>query len=111
MSELWFKCQNCGSNVRIVVQMSGLWFKCRNCGYKWDGWDGLDGWDLCAGLFYEHRFAMLIIDLRFFFENCIYNGRNEFYAWSHFKTNQISFIILAFLFPGFEPFGLFSKLS
>ena len=22
-------------------------------------WDGL-GWDLCAGLFYEHRFAMLI---------------------------------------------------
>ena len=22
---------------------------------------GLDGWDLCAGLFYEHRFAMLII--------------------------------------------------
>ena len=26
------------------------------------GWDGLDGWDLCAGLFYEHRFAMLIIE-------------------------------------------------
>ena len=24
------------------------------------GWDGSDGWDLCAGLFYEHRFAMLI---------------------------------------------------
>ena len=24
------------------------------------GWDGM-GWDLCAGLFYEHRFAMLII--------------------------------------------------
>ena len=23
------------------------------------GWDGM-GWDLCAGLFYEHRFAMLI---------------------------------------------------
>ena len=23
-------------------------------------WDGLDGLDLCAGLFYEHRFAMLI---------------------------------------------------
>ena len=23
------------------------------------GWMGL-GWDLCAGLFYEHRFAMLI---------------------------------------------------
>ena len=22
-------------------------------------WDGM-GWDLCAGLFYEHRFAMLI---------------------------------------------------
>jgi hypothetical protein len=21
-----------GSNVRIVVQMSGLWFKCRSCG-------------------------------------------------------------------------------
>ena len=20
----------------------------------------MDGWDLCAGLFYEHRFAMLI---------------------------------------------------
>ena len=25
-----------------------------------DGWDGL-GLDLCAGLLYEHRFAMLII--------------------------------------------------
>ena len=24
------------------------------------GLDGLDGWDLCAGLLYEHRFAMLI---------------------------------------------------
>ena len=24
-------------------------------------WDGLDGLDLCAGLLYEHRFAMLII--------------------------------------------------
>ncbi len=24
------------------------------------GWIGM-GWDLCAGLFYEHRFAMLII--------------------------------------------------
>ena len=24
------------------------------------GWDGLDGLDLCAGLLYEHRFAMLI---------------------------------------------------
>ena len=23
------------------------------------GWDWV-GWDLCAGLFYEHRFAMLI---------------------------------------------------
>ena len=22
-------------------------------------WDGFDGWDLCVGLFYEHRFAML----------------------------------------------------
>ena len=27
--------------------------------YKWVGWDGL-GWDLCVGLLYEHRFAMLI---------------------------------------------------
>ena len=26
-----------------------------------DGWDGYGyGWDLCAGLLYEHRFAMLI---------------------------------------------------
>ena len=25
--------------------------------------DGM-GWDLCAGLFYEHRFAMLIIMVR-----------------------------------------------
>ena len=25
-------------------------------------WDGIGmGWDLCAGLFYEHRFAMLIM--------------------------------------------------
>ena len=73
MSELWFKCQNCGSNVRIVVQMSGLWFKCQDCGSNvgivvrvflaisgWMGWVGLDG-NLCAGLFYEHRFAMLKI--------------------------------------------------
>ena len=22
----------------------------------------------------------------FFVENCIFNGRNEFYAWSHFKN-------------------------
>ena len=28
-------------------------------GWDWD-WDGLD---LCAGLFYEHRFAMLIMVL------------------------------------------------
>ena len=28
----------------------------------WLGWDGM-GWDLCAGLFYEHRFAMLIMRL------------------------------------------------
>ena len=29
------------------------------------GWDGLDGmgWDLCVGLFYEHRFAKLISGL------------------------------------------------
>ena len=27
-------------------------------GLDWVGWMG---WDLCAGLFYEHRFAMLII--------------------------------------------------
>ena len=34
----------------------------------WMGWmDGLDGWDLCAGLFYEHRFAMLIIFLEYIF--------------------------------------------
>ena len=25
---------------------------------------GWMGWDLCAGLLYEHRFAMLIINLR-----------------------------------------------
>jgi hypothetical protein len=46
MSGLWFKCQDCGSNVGIVV-----W------SYKW--MDGM-GLDLCAGLLYEHRFAMLI---------------------------------------------------
>ena len=27
--------------------------------YKWIGY-GMVGWDLSAGLFYEHRFAMLI---------------------------------------------------
>ena len=27
----------------------------------WMGWMGWVGLDLCAGLFYEHRFAMLII--------------------------------------------------
>ena len=31
----------------------------------WDGLDGLDGLDLCAGLFYEHRFAMLIKTVSF----------------------------------------------
>ena len=30
-------------------------------GLDWVG-DGM-GWDLCAGLFYEHRFAMLIISI------------------------------------------------
>ena len=31
------------------------------------GWDGYGmGWDLCAGLFYEHRFAMLIIIKKLF---------------------------------------------
>ena len=30
--------------------------------YKWmDGSGSGIGWDLCAGLFYEHRFAMLIM--------------------------------------------------
>ena len=32
--------------------------------YKWDwiglGWMGWVGWDLCVGLLYEHRFAVLI---------------------------------------------------
>ena len=27
--------------------------------YKWVGWDWMDGWDLCVGLLYEHRFAVL----------------------------------------------------
>ena len=58
MSELWFKCQDCGSNVRIVVQMSELWFGAiSGLGMGW-----MVGWDLCAGLFYEYRFAMLTIE-------------------------------------------------
>ena len=58
MLELWFKCQDCGSNVRIVVQMSELWFGAiSGLGMGW-----MVGWDLCAWLFYEHRFAMLIIE-------------------------------------------------
>ena len=32
--------------------------------YKWIGLDWVwVGWDLCVGLLYEHRFAVLIIDL------------------------------------------------
>jgi len=27
------------------------------------GWDGMGWMDLCMGLFYEHRFAMLIIGI------------------------------------------------
>ena len=46
MSGLWFKCQDCGSNVKIVVQMSELWFGA----ISGIGLDGLDGSDLCAGL-------------------------------------------------------------
>ena len=58
MSELWFKCQDYGSNVRIVVQMLELWFRA----ISGLGWVGIGmGWDLCEGLFYEHRFAMLIM--------------------------------------------------
>ena len=32
------------------------------------GWVGIGmvGWDLCAGLLYEHRFAMLIIQRKYF---------------------------------------------
>ena len=29
-------------------------------GLDWDGYGMGMGWDLCVGLFYEHRFAMLI---------------------------------------------------
>ena len=29
--------------------------------YKWDGSGSGSGWDLCVGLLYEHRFAVLII--------------------------------------------------
>ena len=32
--------------------------------------DGI-GWDLCAGLFYEHRFAMLIIEQPGKFSDCL----------------------------------------
>ena len=36
------------------------------------GWDWVwMGWDLCAGLFYEHRFAMLIIEEGYYQERLI----------------------------------------
>ena len=41
----------------------------------WVGWDGM-GWDLCAGLFYEHRFAMLIIlHTEVLVSSCIHKNR------------------------------------
>ena len=33
------------------------------------------------GIFSKKKFTPI-----FFVENCIFNGRNEFYAWSHFKN-------------------------
>ena len=37
-------------------------------------WMGWMGWDLCAGLFYEHRFAMLKKDIVMLFFKIVKGG-------------------------------------
>ena len=50
-----------------------------------------------ASLFNTHStFLLRDVSLfpHFLVENCIFNGRNEFYAWSHFKNNKISLLFV-----------------
>ena len=52
--------------------------------------DGLDGWDLCARLLYEHRFAVLINYLKpHHMIILIYNLRDNdqtFDKWAHYES-------------------------
>ena len=41
------------------------------------------------GIFSTKKFTPI-----FFVENCIFHGRNEFYAWSHFKKNKFQLLFL-----------------
>ena len=58
------------------------------------GLDGLDGWDLCAGLLYEHRFAMLIkrVSNMKAFSSCFFSRQLSFASlFAIFKRPKIFF--------------------
>ena len=49
--------------VHLVHWYLVHWYPLVPTGIHWyHGWVGLD-WDLCAGLWYEHRFAVLIMPI------------------------------------------------
>ena len=68
---------------------------------KWD-WIGLDGlgWDICVGLFYEHRFAVLISGTNYLIENeaSYHNRRNQEWREKEFDMDYIT--SCSFSFPG-----------
>ena len=66
--------------------------------YKWMGWVGLgwDGWDLCVGLLYEHRFAVLIKGTNQVSFAVLQKYKNEHIYLKIKKikgTNQVSFAV------------------
>ena len=58
------------------------------------GWDGMGWMDLCVGLFYEHRFAMLINDKRKF---CLLS---IFCTFPELPSNIYGYICASGVFPG-----------
>ena len=52
-------------------------------------WDGLDGLDLCAGLLYEHRFAMLIKQKILFMDSFSPAWLNPFMKTSTLTVSQL----------------------
>ena len=85
--------------------------------YKWIGLDwvgygmGWMGWDLCVGLLYEHRFAMLISTPRHMKEHYEQNEHNEQYAKNeHYakyeQYEQILQVLLTHLRVDFHFYGV-----
>ena len=72
--------------------------------YKWDWvWDGL-GWDLCVGLLYEHRFAVLIINEVFV---VFYEGKH--YILSFLKDISVQKIVTICTQSQMKIFSYFSS--